>query len=1015
MTFPKISFSKRVKKTFVACAAAALFTFAVIFFSDTNIAVFQPIVAGIQKIENMFYDSYFKFVSLQDEDNVSREGSNVSVSEYADQNIFIVDIDEYSLNKLGQYNSWSRDIHANVVQALDDGGASAILFDILFKTADFGKTRTQNTLRALKHAAPQSDWDSLAPALQSLFNDDSLLVQAVQESKNVIVCDLLDNTSAYQHQSQWEPLSTPAWQEAIGLKSTMAESQADSAHQLEIKDLIDNLFPELAHAGAEIGFVNVFPDNDGVMRKISLLQRFPNPDLYPDANVRIYPALTLAAAFHLFGVSADSVQIKIGKHIDLGKPFGIYRDSCGNFNTTYPQFSYPMFEALLTSIQKHKDLEQNEKQQSFIQVATKVIVHHQEDGLALELFEGQMLSPEFSDVLLSLIDKNISLSDLEEPYSISENVTLQKSEDTPNTFVLTDDENEEEAIFTPYTLSVLRFFKDSIPNIALNKTVHLSCDLDISYNVSKKEWQSNFIILSDAVLRSIQKADLKDIQNLKPGQITRFGEKILIPIDKNGQFRITYGSRYNTEKSKRNFTHLSYYDVAKKRLDPGLYEGKIFILGSAAPALFDFVSAPHEENYPGVLVQASLIENMLRGKFLVYLDLDKQMMILFFLAALCVLILLSVRNFFISFSLLFAIFISYVFVGSFAFQDGLYLGFAKPLLILILNAFGMVLIRMYFETRDKQFLNDAFKQYISPDLIQEMLDNEIKPTLGGTESELTAYFTDIAGFSTFSEKIGNPSKLVELLNEYLSVMTDTLTANRGTLDKYEGDAIIAFFGAPMPLKNHAQNACETAISMQDRLMDLRKKWSSEGDKWPQTVKEMHMRIGINSGTIVTGNMGSLMRKNYTMMGDNVNLAARLESAAKQYGAYIQISENTRKLLEPDTLIYRSLDYVRVVGKSEPVHTYELLCKNDNSAKAEQMKEFVKLWETGIQAYLSMQFDEAISIFEKTLALEPHLPERDPGAKTTPSEVYIKRCEAYKINPPVKENETWDGVFTATSK
>ena len=223
----------------------------------------------------------------------------------------------------------------------------------------------------------------------------------------------------------------------------------------------------------------------------------------------------------------------------------------------------------------------------------------------------------------------------------------------------------------------------------------------------------------------------------------------------------------------------------------------------------------------------------------------------------------------------------------------------------------------------------------------------------------------------------------------------------------------------MPLPNHAQNACDTAVGMQSELMKLRKKWAEELDehknqKWPKVVHDMHMRIGINSGDIVTGNMGSETRKNYTMMGDAVNLAARLESAAKQYGAYIQISEDTQKHLDEGRFIYRSLDTIRVVGKSLPVRTFELLQRTGCENEANLLK-LVEIWEQARAAYLAMEWDKAIELFTQCLDYEPHHPDRDPGSKTTPSHVYIKRCEAYKVNPPVAPGETWDGVFTATEK
>jgi len=206
--------------------------------------------------------------------------------------------------------------------------------------------------------------------------------------------------------------------------------------------------------------------------------------------------------------------------------------------------------------------------------------------------------------------------------------------------------------------------------------------------------------------------------------------------------------------------------------------------------------------------------------------------------------------------------------------------------------------------------------------------------------------------------------------------------------------------------------------MQSELLKLRKKWHSEEKKWPNVVLNMHMRIGINTGNIVTGNMGSTMRKNYTMMGDEVNLAARLESAAKQYGAYIHICKNTiDQLIEQkvnNQYIYRPLDIIRVVGKDEPVETFELLAYA-NDKNSSKLKKLCKLWEQARAAYLDMQWGKAIELFTQCLAYEPHLPERDPGSKTCPSQVYIKRCEAYKQNPPASAGEKWDGIFTATEK
>jgi len=317
-------------------------------------------------------------------------------------------------------------------------------------------------------------------------------------------------------------------------------------------------------------------------------------------------------------------------------------------------------------------------------------------------------------------------------------------------------------------------------------------------------------------------------------------------------------------------------------------------------------------------------------------------------------------------------------------------------------------LHFYMANKDKAFLKKAFGSYISPELIDEMYKSGDAPSLGGESGIRTAYFTDIQGFSSFSEKL-SATELVDLLNEYLSVMTDILLEESGTLDKYEGDAIIAFFGAPMPLEDHATRACLVAHKMQEALLKLREKWASEGDKWPSVVHEMRMRIGINTGEIVTGNMGSATRMNYTMMGDSVNLAARLEEAAKQYGIFTQVSKATKDEAG-DMFVWRELDTVKVVGKSQPVTTFELLSIKNSSN--DLLNELAEKFNRALVHYKSQNWDKAMELFTETVELEYSRFPKLKGVKTNPSEIYIKRCQEYKNTPPGND---WDGVYTLTSK
>ena len=246
-----------------------------------------------------------------------------------------------------------------------------------------------------------------------------------------------------------------------------------------------------------------------------------------------------------------------------------------------------------------------------------------------------------------------------------------------------------------------------------------------------------------------------------------------------------------------------------------------------------------------------------------------------------------------------------------------------PLAGIFLTYGSNVIFQFLHEQKDKKFLKETFSTYISPDLIDKMYEEKQAPKLGGVQDYHTAFFSDIQNFSTFSEEL-EPEKMVRLMNEYLTIMTDVLLEHEGTLDKYIGDAIVAFYGAPAPVQDQEKKACSTALVMRDRLDQLRNKWKDEND-WPEIVYSMQHRIGLNSGEMVTGNMGSEMRMNYTMMGDTVNLAARLEPAAKQYGIYILVGENIYKASN-DEYVFRFLDFLSVKGKIYLLKHMSLLIK-----------------------------------------------------------------------------------------
>ena len=320
-------------------------------------------------------------------------------------------------------------------------------------------------------------------------------------------------------------------------------------------------------------------------------------------------------------------------------------------------------------------------------------------------------------------------------------------------------------------------------------------------------------------------------------------------------------------------------------------------------------------------------------------------------------------------------------------------------------------VQLIIEEKQKGRIKDLFGTYVSPEVVHQMIESEEEPQLGGREETITAFFSDIQSFSSFSEYL-TPERLVDLMNEYLTAMTDIVQEEGGSLDKYIGDAMCAMFGAPLPMEDHANRACIATQRMQLRQAELREKWKSEGDKWPEIVFTMQSRIGLNTGLMLIGNMGSETRFNFTMMGDAVNLASRCESGAKSYGVFTMITEDTMKMAEEqgDGCVYRFLDRIIVKGRKQPVGVYEVVgFKKDLTQKT---YDCLDIFDTAINKYLDQDFDKAIELFGKSSEIEPNRPNITPGVSTNPSLIMKTRCLLLKLSPP---GDNWDGVYTMTSK
>ncbi len=464
---------------------------------------------------------------------------------------------------------------------------------------------------------------------------------------------------------------------------------------------------------------------------------------------------------------------------------------------------------------------------------------------------------------------------------------------------------------------------------------------------------------------------------------------ILIPTDASGNLLINYlGPR-------KTFPHYSAVDVLNKHVLQKNLKGRIVLIGPTATAIEDLRVTPFEKNFPGVEIHATIIDNILRGDFLQVPHWSSLYTLI--VMALSVVV-MGIAAFFCSPLLEMTITLAVIFMHAesaiqFFIHKHLVIDMVYPVLATVSASILFTLYRVSQEEKQKQFFHNAFGQYLAPTVIEEIVKNPDKLRLGGERKVLTAFFSDVQGFSTISENL-SPEELVELLNDYLTRMTTILLKHGGTVDKYEGDAIIAFFGAPVSFDDHAERACLTAIEMQKELQNMRKELKKEGRP------VLKARIGINTGPMVVGNMGSSTRMDYTIMGDAVNLASRLEGVNKQYGTFTMISEYTQKELS-NNIVTRKLDIIRVVGKREPVTIYEVVDKKENIT--EETKKLITLFHKGREEYALRNWEEAAAYFKEALAVFPE----DPA-----SLCYISRCEAFLKNPPP---EGWDGVYEMTSK
>jgi adenylate cyclase len=469
---------------------------------------------------------------------------------------------------------------------------------------------------------------------------------------------------------------------------------------------------------------------------------------------------------------------------------------------------------------------------------------------------------------------------------------------------------------------------------------------------------------------------------LKNAQVDSVKQDIVIPLDSKNRMLIHYKGTWKTYRT------VSFYDIMKNRLGKKTFKNNIVLLGSSLRGLMDLRSTPIQKQLPGVEVHANIINTIIKNDFITEIGLLYIVLIMLFLS-LIVNLLVSSRLHMI-FSTIFVILasITYYKLSFYLFNnENILLDITRPIYSIIFSFLITYTISYYNENKSKKFIKSTLGRYVPDVVSKEMLKNPDLMKVGGVKKEITMMFSDIRGFTSYSEKT-DPKTLVEFLNHYLKEMTKVVKLNQGTLDKYMGDAVICFFGAPLDC-DHPKLACKSALNMLENLDNMRPHIKDE------IFRDIEIGLGINTDVVTVGNIGSDELFDYTAIGDGMNLASRLEGLNKYYGTKILTSGTTYEYVKDD-FIFREVDLVSVKGKVKPVRIYELIDFKDKKVISDEVWKKLNVYNKGLKLYRDGKFSEAKSVFAE-------LAEK---YKDKTSELLVYRCEQMIADPPVEWNGVW---------
>jgi class 3 adenylate cyclase len=874
-----------------------------------------------------------------------------------DPRLGTIDIDDFSVENEGRYNDWGRDKYADVIRILSEYGASMVAFDVFF---------TEESPRLVSEAQIRAMGEINSAKMETLLGQvdyDALFLKTIAAAGNVYLAQYTKNST------QPDPMDEEML-EALKVVRRNSPKLMVPVDQSTIAP-INEFEPPLSlfrQAARGFAFAQSVPDVDGLRRRYPLVYQ------YGDV---LFPALALVMACDHFGVSITEVEVWPGRHIripgaslpdgqiqDVDIPIDergtMYVNWAGRWRDTFQH--YPHFGLRLAA-------KREQRQQVLMKVKEMVAADPQLMRRPTNLLQA-LGALGYNDA--GIIKKVF--------------ITYMQAKSI------------EAALVSRPELTAPDFWRGIGKQESSEKEQDLFNDIRLTNRVAD-------LLLADSG-RSVEslRAELGG-DSLKVAQSAYHVRSLLVD-----------GQLPQAARPLFFYPYIEYHNGSHEDiLTRDAIKDKILVYGLTATGSHDLSVTPFQGDYPMVGIYPNVINTILNRIFIYHAPhwVDALLAVVVGVFLSFTVPRMSIRK---GLLVVLGSGLIYTLIAFLAFsQAGYWFELVGPLSTLTLGYLSLTIYGYVASEKEKRFVQGAFGHYLSPAVVDQIMENpDMVNQLGGEERVMTAFFSDVASFSTISERL-TPAELVSFINEYLSEMCDIIEYYGGTIDKFEGDAIVAFFGAPVFYEDHAIRGVMACIDQQKKMVEMRQHWAKKGNI-PVKLEELRqswaaegqtfaqVRIGLAAGPMVVGNMGSRTRNDYTMMGDTVNLAARFESGQKFYGTDVMINDLIYEQVK-DLVESRLLDKIQVMGKELPVAAYQVL---DRKGELDDKKmEVLGLYNQGIERYLLFEadrdarhFSDAIPFFRQALELDP---------TDGPSELYLDRCEDFANDPPP------DLVFRATSK